>query len=81
MVSKAGHRIQIELGENTMIIIWTAIFVTFIGSTLLISLSKRGEITNQWERRFQWLTDIVVLLPLFNFYHFCNLASRVVRIK
>jgi len=73
--------VHIEIGQNCMTIIWCTLFVTFLGSALLLSLSRRSTHPTQWVVYFNGMLNVLSLVPFFNFYNFLQLASRIVRIK
>ena len=72
--------VHMELGANTMFIIWATVFVCLVGMLLLISLSKHSE-SSEWVRMFSWVVTLMCCVPLFLFYNFLALASRVVKTK
>ena len=72
--------VQVELGGNTMTIIMTTVLVVSLGSVLRLSLIKRFDAPEAWLARFYPLVVILACLPLFNFYNFLQLASRVMRV-
>ena len=73
--------VQAELGFNTMAIVMTSVFVTFLAVLLLFSLSKRPKRAHMWLEKFWWAVLLVEGLPLLNFFNFLELANRVIRIK
>jgi hypothetical protein len=72
--------VQLELGANTMTIIMTTVAVVSLGSLLRLSLIKRYDAAEAWLARFYPLVVVLACLPLFNFYNFLQLASRVMRV-
>ena len=73
--------VQAELGFNTMAIVMTSVFVTFLAVLLLFSLSKRPQRAQKWLEKFWWAVLLVEGLPLLNFFNFLELANRVIRVK
>jgi len=80
IIEEKTAKVQIELGSNTMTIIMTTVTVITLGSLMRLSLVKRFDEPQAWLRRFYVPLCIFVFLPLFNFYDFLLLASRIVRI-
>lgn len=80
MVEEKVLAVQLELGYNTMFIIFTTVCVAFTGSLLRLSIIKRSDCPKTWMRRFYPLVFLLACLPLVNFYNFLNLASRVIRV-
>ena len=72
--------VQLEIGRNTMTIIMTTVTVVSLGSLLRPSLVKRFDSPEAWLFRFYPLVVVLACLPLFNFYNFLMLASRVIRV-
>jgi hypothetical protein len=72
--------VQLELGSNTMTIIMTTVMVVSLGSLLRLSLVKRFDSPEAWLARFYPLVVVLAFMPLFNFYNFLQLASRVIRV-
>lgn len=80
IVEEKAADVQIELGRNTMLIIFTTVAVVSLGSLLRLSIIKRYDSPEAWLKRFYPLVVILAMLPLFNFYNFLMLASRVMRV-
>jgi hypothetical protein len=60
--------------------VMTTVVVIMTGSLMRLSLVKRFDSPQPWLRRFYLPLLVLVFLPLYNFYDFLRLASRVVRI-
>ena len=59
-----------------MVIIWSSLYVTFIGSMLLLSLSRRSTRPAHWIRAFSLLVSVHALIPFSNFYQYYVARSR-----
>mmetsp|Transcript_50611 Transcript_50611/g.169034 ORF Transcript_50611/g.169034 Transcript_50611/m.169034 type:complete len:321 (-) Transcript_50611:232-1194(-) len=73
-----------DLGRNTMIVIWVTMIVEMLGTVLFFSLltqtSEGGDVAI-WHSTFGVFLHVLYFLPVFNFYNFLMLASRVVKVK